>query len=79
MGGRGTQNMELIRISFDKDRYHQQQDMYIWCEENLGPGGYYGFTRNPTEAKWSIESMFGNTHFFFLHPKDAVLFSLIWR
>ena len=71
--------MELIRFSFGKDRYHQQQEMYSWCEKNLGPGGYYAFTKDPKNAKWSIDSMFGNTNFFFRDSKDAVLFGLIWR
>ena len=70
--------MELIRISFGKDRYHEQSDMTSWCEKNIGDGGYYAFTKNPEESRWAIESMFGNTHFFFCNPNDAVLFSLKW-
>lgn len=71
--------MELIRISFDKDRYHEHLEMISWCEKNLGEGGYYSFTKNPETAKWAIESMFGSTHFFFKDSKDAVLFGLTWR
>ena len=79
MGSGGTPDMELIRFSFGKDRYHQQLDMIEWCEKNIGTGGYYSFTRNPETAKWAIESMFGNTHFFFSDPKAALLFSLTWH
>ncbi len=71
--------MELIRISFGKDRFHEQEYMLSWCEKNLGLGGYYAFTKDPKKARWSIESMFGNTHFFFRDPKDATLFGLVWR
>lgn len=71
--------MELIRFSFGKDRFHEQMDMIKWCEKKLGSGGYYAFTKDPENAKWSIDSMFGNTHFFFKNPKDAVLFGLTWR
>ncbi len=71
--------MELIRLSFGKDRFHEQRDMLSWCEENFGDGGYYSFTKNPDTARWSIDSMFGNTHFFFRDSKDAVLFGLKWR
>jgi hypothetical protein len=71
--------MELIRLSFGKDRFHEQRDMLSWCEKNLGLGGYYAFTKDPENARWAIESMFGNTHFFFRNPKDAVLFGLIWK
>lgn len=71
--------MELIRFSFGKDRFHEQTAMLKWCEDNLGQGGYYAFSRDPENAKWSIDSMFGNTHFFFRDSKDAVLFSLTWH
>jgi hypothetical protein len=71
--------MELIRFSFGKDRFHEQNKMLEWCKDNLGPGGYYAFTNNPENAKWAIESMFGTTHFFFQDPKDAVLFGLKWQ
>jgi hypothetical protein len=53
--------------------------MIGWCEKNLGLGGYYAFTKDPKNAKWSIDSMFGNSHFFFRDPKDALLFSLTWH
>lgn len=71
--------MELIRLSFGKDRFHQQREMFDWCETHLGAGGYFAFTRDPENARWSAESMFGSTHFFFKEEKDAVLFGLIWR
>jgi len=71
--------MDLIRFSFGKDRYHQHLEMIKWCEKNLGDGGYYAFTQRPKTTKWAIESMFGNTHFFFKDPKDAVLFGLTWH
>lgn len=79
MGSGGTSNMELIRISFCKDRYHQQREMQAWCEKHLGDGGYYAFTQRPRTARWAIESMFGATHFFFRDSKDAVLFGLTWH
>jgi len=53
--------------------------MLTWCETKLGPGGYYAFTKDPENAKWSIDSMFGHTHFFFRDPKDALMFSLTWQ
>jgi len=71
--------MELIRFSFGKDRFHEQRAMLTWCETKLGPGGYYAFTKDPENAKWSIDSMFGHTHFFFRDPKDALMCSLIWQ
>ncbi len=73
-----TQNLELIRrISFGKERYHEYLDMIAWCEKHCGDGGYHAFTRN-NDARWSVETMFGNTHFFFKEEKDVVLFSMKW-
>jgi hypothetical protein len=71
--------MELIRISFGKDRYHEYLDMIAWCEKHCGEGGYYEFSKNPDTANWSINSMFGNTHFFFRNTEDALLFALRWK
>ncbi len=76
MDSRETQNMELIRISFGREHYHLQNDMINWCEKHLGPGLWNQAIGN---NKWSVESMFGYTHFHFNDSKDAVLFTLKWR
>lgn len=68
--------MGLIRISFDRNYYHLQNDMVDWCREKFGYGNW---NHNIGENKWSIESMFGYTHFYFRDEKDAVLFTLTWR
>ncbi len=78
MGGREAQNMDLIRFGFGKDRFHEHREMYDWCESQFGEGGYYAFTKNPDTARWSIDSMFGNTNFFFRDSRDATLFALRW-
>ncbi len=51
--------------------------MIAWCENHCGDGGYHAFTRNE-DARWSVETMFGNTHFFFKEEKDVILFSMKW-
>ena len=76
MDCRSSQNLELIRVSFDRDHYHLQNDMVSWCQENFGYGHW---NQNIGENKWSVESMFGHTHFYFRDGKDAVLFQLKWR
>ena len=76
MGSGNAQNMELIRISFDRDHYHLQNDMIDWCQKKFGYGHW---NRNIGENKWSVESMFGHTHFYFREEQDAVLFTLTWR
>lgn len=50
--------------------------MVDWCREQFGYGHW---NRNIGENKWSVESMFGYTHFHFRDPQDAILFTLKWR
>lgn len=70
--------MDLIRrVSFSKDRYHQQVEMINWCEQHCGEGGWSAFSRNEN-ARWSVDGMFGHTHFFFKEEKDLVLFTMRW-
>lgn len=76
MDSGSSQNLELIRVSFDRDHYHLQNDMVDWCREQFGYGHW---NRNIGENKWSVESMFGYTHFHFRDPQDAILFTLKWR
>ncbi len=76
MDSGNTQNLELTRISFDRDHYHLQNDMADWCREQFGPGHW---NRTLGDNRWSIESMFGHTHFHFRDSKDAMLFALKWR
>ncbi len=71
-----TQDLELTRISFSRDHYHLQKEMVSWCEDHFGPGHW---NRGLGGNKWSIESMFGYTHFYFLNTEDALMFTLKWR
>lgn len=78
MGSGGSPDMELIRrISFGRDRFHQHQDMIRWCYQHCGKGGYHAFSKDDN-ARWSVDTMFGNTHFFFKEEKDVVLFTMKW-
>jgi len=76
--GRGrSSHMEINRVSFGKDRFHQQSEMIAWCESHSKNGGWRAMSAD-SEAEWAVDSMFGATHFFFRNPKDLVLFSLRW-
>lgn len=78
MGGRETQDMELItKVSFGKDRFHEQEDMIQWCRKNLGTGGW-NQSLVLGESRWRVDSMFGNTHFWFKEERDYLLFCLKW-
>lgn len=70
--------MDVIhRVSLGKDRYHQHREIIEWCEENCGEGGYGSFSRDEN-AKWSVDGIFGNHHFFFKDEKDFIMFTLRW-
>jgi hypothetical protein len=64
----------MTTIEFGKDRYHLISEMTKWLRDNIGPGGY-----SPApDAKWHIESGFGNTWYTFENDSDASLFALRW-
>lgn len=78
MGSRETQDLELItKVSFGKDRYHQQEDMIRWCKTTLGKGGW-GQSLVLGDNRWRVDCMFGNTHFWFKEERDYLLFTLRW-
>jgi hypothetical protein len=72
-----------MKFQFDKDQYHRQNEMELWCRENIGYGKWtYGDIDNwkgMEGARWVIWSMFGSTFFKFRYQKDAVLFALKWE
>ena len=74
MGSGSTQDLDVIKFHFDKDRYHEQREMVRWCEQNFGLGGYFP---EPNQ-RWRWDSMFGSTFFYFKDERDATLFSLKW-
>jgi hypothetical protein len=65
-----------MKIIFDKNRYHQQDEMIAWCRENIGPGGWYDMI--PDDMDWSMGCVFGRTTFCFKNEQDCTLFLLKW-
>lgn len=79
MGSRETQDVELItKVSFGKDRFHEQEAMISWCRKNLGTGGWNKSLVLNDDTRWRVDSMFGNTHFWFKQERDYLLFCLKW-
>lgn len=68
----------MTEIWFGKDQYHRQQEMYQWCINHLGIGGWGIPYRNGLE-RWGMDCNFGSTCFYFRDESDATLFSLKWQ
>ena len=64
-----------VEVEFDKRQYHLIEDMNKWLRENVGDGGW----RPMLDARWHIESAFGNSKYVFKDPHDALLFALRWK
>lgn len=65
----------MTTVEFGKRDYHRISEMCMWLRENIGPGGYAPVL----DAKWKIESAFGNTMFTFKEEKHASMFALKWK
>jgi len=66
--------MEMTEVNFGKRDYYRIEDMNKWLRENVGEGGW----RPMLDARWHIESAFGESKYVFKDPKDATLFALKW-
>lgn len=69
----------MIELQFGKDKYVYQSAMIAWCKEHAGHGGWVGCKEALDQAahvQWGVESMFGNTFFYFRDEKVATVFSL---
>jgi hypothetical protein len=65
----------MTEVDFDKRQYHLIEEMNRWLRENVGEGGWAPVL----DARWHIESAFGNSKYIFKDPKDAMLFALRWK
>ena len=68
-------------ITFDKDRYHLQNDMSAWCVKHFGEGQWItGPYPEEWEGlpNWTIHCMFGRTTFAFKKQRDYAWFILEW-
>lgn len=62
------------QVRINKDQYHELAEMSRWCSLNIGPGGYLNHKTNV----WYMETMFGNSVFYFKNGHDATAFALKW-
>ncbi len=63
------------QVHFEKNRYHQIQEMVVWCHGNVGDGGYIGRKNDA----WILITAFGKSSWLFKNQKDATMFALRWR
>lgn len=64
----------MTEVNFGKRDYYRIEDMNKWLRENVGEGGW----RPMLDARWHIESAFGESKYVFKDAKDATLFALKW-
>jgi len=64
-----------FQIHFEKDRYHQIEDMVVWCVKQLGEGGFYTSNKN---KRWALITAFGKSSWLFKNQDDATMFALRW-
>jgi len=65
----------MTEVEFSKQQYHLIEEMNSWLRANVGDGGW----RPMLDARWHIESAFGNSKYVFKDPRDAMLFALRWK
>jgi hypothetical protein len=65
----------MTEVEFGKQQYHLVEEMNRWLRANVGEGGW----RPMLDARWHIESAFGNSKYVFKDPQDAMLFALRWK
>jgi hypothetical protein len=65
----------MTEVEFSKQQYHLIEEMNRWLRANVGDGGW----RPMLDARWHIESAFGNSKYVFKDPRDAMLFALRWK
>lgn len=71
----------MYAVTFDKTRYHLQNDMAAWCRETIGDGGWTYDHPELWEGKvWVMfGGMFGNITYAFKEESHLALFLLRWE
>jgi hypothetical protein len=70
-----------MHYNFGKDRYHEINDIQMWCVQQFGEGKWIGepYPKDCTAMpNWTVHSMFGNTTFAFKDEKQYNWFILRW-
>jgi hypothetical protein len=71
----------MVEFKFNNRHYHLQHEMYDWCEEKFGQGGWASPHKGEfplSNVNWVMDTIFGNTFVYFKYPEDATMFALRW-
>ena len=71
-----------VKVRYGRDEYSLYRIKEEWCMKHIGKG-VWGDPKNwdlewNKDAKWAINTVFGNSFFFFKEERDATLFILQW-
>ena len=71
-----------VKVWYDKSEYSLHRVKEEWCTENIGQGTW-GNPKDwvngwPTKYKWTMNTIFGNSFFYFKEESDATMFILRW-
>jgi hypothetical protein len=72
----GVDQTHPYQVHFEKNRYHQVEEMLGWCETQFGEGGYV-YSANNTD-RWALVIAFGKSSWLFKNNEDATIFALRW-
>jgi len=67
----------VTEVWFGRDHYHLHPEMYQWCQDHLGKGGWH--IPQHGDERWGLNINFGFACFYFKHEEDATLFALKWQ
>lgn len=75
-------NAVTLTVTFGKNRYHEHIEMVDWCKKHCGLGQWISNRPNSwvefENVNWLVDSMFGNTNFYFKDSKHLAMFVLRW-
>ena len=71
-----------MEITYDRDYYSCQHEMFAWAREHIGPGGWKAGAEFYTDTGhwlWTVHAMFGYTTFVFVNDADGIKFKEYWN
>lgn len=69
-------HMPTYIVNLGKSQYEHHEMYMMWCDKNIGHGGWDQFGRQPLpdDFEWSIGCMFGTCNYSFKTEEDKTKF-----